>query len=159
MPRQQITEEEYIAQLQREGWEVSKVQLNEDEFDKIVTISSASANVLTEVIAISPPSGAELRILRGYRFWVYGGGTAGEWDPTLTDIRVTRLRADGTEDRIASGIYDNFNNKDEETVYRFDRNIMVTPADTLRIKVKADKATTTSGVKFALDCLILQKRV
>lgn len=150
------TIEDIIRQLQAEGKDVSDVQLNESEFSQIVTTTQVAATTtLTEAIRIAPPSGSEVFIPKGARLFLYiGDGTATM--NVASNVAITRLRANADENRIASGIYDSFNNLDDETIYRFKRNVLVTPAD--RLLVKIAPVTTTTQIKFSLDSLIIMKR-
>lgn len=152
------TKEDYIRALQREGWEVSDVTLNEEEFTQIVTTAAGVAATSSDIITIQPPSGSEVHIPKGSKVWVYIGGGAANINDNA-NIRVLRERADGDVNKIDSGVYVEFNRRDEETVHRFKRNTIVLPAHKLKIQVTPDIATTTAGTKFALDCLILQKKV
>lgn len=152
-----ISKEQYIAQLEREGWEVSDTTLNVDDFTQIVSTTTAVAATSTDIITIQPPSGSEVRILKGGKVWIYAGGNAAEINDFQT-VRILRERADGDENKIDSGIYEEFKKRDEETVHRFKRNVLVLPSNKLKINVTPNIATTTQGTKFALDCLILQKK-
>ncbi len=152
-----VTKEQYIQQLEREGWEVSDTTLNVDDFTQIVTTTTAVANTKTAVITIQPPSGSQVRILKGGKVWLYAGGAASEIND-FQSVNITRERADGDENKLDSGIYEEFKKRDEETVHRFKRNVLVLPSSKLKINVTPDVATTTQGTKFALDCLILQQK-
>lgn len=152
----EYTIESLIQQLQAEGKDVTEVELNETEFAQIVTITQVAATTtLTECIRIAPPSGSEVYVPKGARLFLYigdGGSTMNK----ASDVAITRLRANADENRVGSGVYDKFDNLDDETVYRFKRNVLVTPADRLRIKIAP--VTTTTQVKFSLDALIIMKR-
>lgn len=152
----ETTIEDLIRQLQAEGKDVSDVQLNETEFSQIVTTTNVAATAsLTEAIRISPPSGSEVFVVKGARLFLYIGDGSGTMN-AASNVALTRLRANADENRIASGIYDSFNNLDDETIYRFKRNVLVTPAD--RLLVKIAPVTTTTQIKFSLDALIIMKR-
>ncbi|KKN21313.1 hypothetical protein LCGC14_0926550 [marine sediment metagenome] len=152
----EISKEAYMRQLEAEGWEVSAVQLDEIEFPQIVTTTVVTATTtLTEAIRISPPSGAEVRLFKGDRLWLYIGAGAAEL-LTVDKIAITRQRANADENRLASGIYDSFDNRDDETVWRWQRNVKVLPADRLLIKI-APTVTTTQTL-FSMDALILIRK-
>lgn len=149
----EVTIEDLIKQLQAEGKDVSDVQLNETEFAQIVTTTAVAASTtLTEAIRISPPSGSEVYIPKGSRLFLYIGDGSASMN-TASDVAITRLRANADENRIASGIYDTFDNADDENIYRFKRNVRITAADRLLIKIAP--VTTTTQTKFSLDALII----
>lgn len=152
-----ISKEQYISQLEREGWEVSDTTLNVDDFTQIVTTTTSVAATKTAIITIQPPSGSQVRVLKGGKVWIYTGSNAAEINDFQT-VNITRERADGDENKIDSGIYEEFKKRDEETVHRFKRNVLVLPSSKLKINVTPDVATTTQATKFALDCLILQQK-
>lgn len=152
------TKEDYIRALQHEGWEVSDITLNEEEFTQIVTTAAGVAATASDVITIQPPSGSEVHIPKGGKLWVYLGGAASTINDN-SNIRVLRERADGDVNKIDSGVYEEFRQRDEEKVHRMKRNTIVLPSHKLKIRVDPDIATTTAGTKFALDALILQKKV
>ena len=152
----ETTIEAVIRQLEAEGKDVSDVQLNELEFSQIVTTTQVTAQTtLAEAIRISPPSGSEVFIVKGARLSLYIGDGSGTMN-AASNVAITRLRANADENRIASGLYDTFDNLDDETIYRFKRNVLVTPAD--RLLVKIAPVTTTTQIKFSLDALIIMKR-
>jgi len=147
-------EKAYIEALKREGWEVRKVKLNHKDFPDIVTLNNVTSGSTGNAIEISPPSGSEVRILDGARFWMYLGGSAGEIG-NKDDVSIRKSVVFGEEVRIDSGVYENFKQTDEEKVYRFVQPIKITASDKLLVKVTPSKNITSTGTKFGLDAILL----
>ncbi len=150
------TKNELIKQFIAEGKEVDDTQINETGFPQVVTTTTVTAtDTLTEAIRISPPSGSEVLIPKGARLFLYIGDGTGSMN-TSSDVSITRERANGGVSRIGSGIYDMFDNANDDQVFRFPRSVLVTAADRLLINI-APKTTTTQ-TKFSLDALIIMGR-
>lgn len=150
------TKVDLMKRLIAEGNEVDDAQLNETEFGQIVTTTQVAATTtLTEAIRISPPSGSEVLIPQGSRLFLYIGDGTGSMN-VASSVSVTRERANGSVNRIASGLYDMFDNLNDDQVYRFTRSVRVTAADRLLINIAP--VTTTTQIKFSLDALIIMKR-
>jgi len=150
------TKIDLMKRLIAEGNEVDDAQINESEFGQIVTTTQVAASTtLTEAIRISPPSGSEVLIPQGARLFLYIGDGTGTMN-AASDVSITRERANGSVNRIASGLYDMFDNLNDEQAYRFTRSVRVTAADRLLINIAP--VTTTTQIKFSLDALIIMKR-
>jgi len=150
------TKVDLMKRLIAEGNEVDDAQINESEFGQIVTTTQVTASTtLTEAIRISPPSGSEVLIPQGARLFLYIGDGTGTMN-AASDVSITRERANGSVNRIASGLYDMFDNLNDEQAYRFTRSVRVTAADRLLINIAP--VTTTTQIKFSLDALIIMKR-
>lgn len=149
------SKQEYIAAKRAEGWRVTDTKINETDFSALVTLSDGTADTLSEVIAIEPPSDSRVVIWEGARFWNYFGGTTEVGD--ISREAITLQRVDTTEEPIDSGIYSTFKQTDEEKVYRWPKRTMIVAGNKLRIKLNSSIATTASNTRFALDALILQK--
>lgn len=144
----------YIGALEREGRRVSNVMLNEVDFPQFVNTHNVPSGTLGEIITIQPHSGYELHIPVGAKFSLSLTGFGNEVSD-ISDVRILRDRADGERTMIASGYYEQFKQRYEETMFRFPRNLLVLPGHRLGIQVNPDIEVPRGYIRFYLDTLVV----